>query len=648
MKVKVLIFMVSLLGLFAETRPGIPDGIETWSPDGRIAITVFGDADNTLGYNVLFKNTYVIQSSLMGITIDGAGLGEGIHLGKPDRYTINETFAMRGIVHSTVHNHCSGTRIPVTHIGSETVYTLDIRVYNDGIAFRYEIPGKGSRGVSAENTSFLIPDKSRVWYHDFHMHYEGQHTLKLISGIGEGEWGAPPITFRLPGNQGFASITESAIINYPGMGLQADGNNAFHVRLGHEQPVSYPYELRYSQEDIQRLAQPASIEGTIKTPWRVVMIADDLNALVNCDIVYHVAPPPDPTLFPRGFNEDWLKPGRAVWGYLTGEPRTLEGMKNLSRLAGELGFEYHIVEGHWARWTFEEQKELVDYSRQQHVGILLWKHVKDLRDPEKLQEFFKFCHDLGAAGAKIDFFDHEAREVIDLYRACLGEAARYHLILDFHGANKPAGEGRTWPNEMAREAIKGFETRGPFARHNVTLPFTRMLAGHADYTPMHFGDRRCETSEAHQIASAIVLTAPLLVYAEHPEMILRHPAAGVIKQIPSVWDETIVLPCSEIGEISAFAKRSGDRWFLSVMNGEQARIVKTDLSFLGDGDHRVTLIRDERPASAMASLVRKRQSFGAQQGVIIDSTAVKNNDAFVLELIPGGGFVAIFEKLTEE
>ena len=136
--------------------------------------------------------------------------------------------------------------------------------------------------------------------------------------------------------------------------------------------------------------------------------------------------------------------------------------------------------------------------------------------------------------------------------------------------------------------------------------------------------------------------------AEHPEIILRHPAVEVIKKIPSVWDETIVLPCSAIGEISAFAKRNGDRWFLSIMNGEEARIVKLDLSFLQDGDHTVTLIRDERPASAMASLIRKRESFGAQQGVIIDSTSVKNNDAFVVELFPGGGFVAMFEKVPEE
>jgi alpha-glucosidase len=140
----------------------------------------------------------------------------------------------------------------------------------------------------------------------------------------------------------------------------------------------------------------------------------------------------------------------------------------------------------------------------------------------------------------------------------------------------------------------------------------------------------------------------LLVYAEHPDTILRHPAAEVIKKIPSVWDETIVLPGSKIGEISAFAKRNENRWFLSVMNGETSRFIKLDLSFLQDGEYSVTLIRDKKPTSAMASLIRKRQSFGAQQGVFIEKTSVRNNDAFVLELLPGGGFVAMFDRVSGE
>jgi alpha-glucosidase len=141
---------------------------------------------------------------------------------------------------------------------------------------------------------------------------------------------------------------------------------------------------------------------------------------------------------------------------------------------------------------------------------------------KRASNFFSLCQRIGVVGAKIDFFDHEAKEIIDLYQTLLREAAEYKLILDFHGANKPAGEARTWPNEMTREGIYGLEHRNvpAWAPINTTLPFTRMLAGHADYTAVHFGERRKETSWTHQIASAAILTSPLLVYGAHPK---KHP-----------------------------------------------------------------------------------------------------------------------------
>jgi alpha-glucosidase len=516
-------------------------------------------------------------------------------------------------------------------------------VFNDGIAFSFMVPGRGKRIVSGEATTFIIPEGSTCWYHDFYMHYEGKHDKNSITKIPEKQWVAPPLTYKLPNESGYAAITEAALFNYSGMGLQADGNNGFRIRLGHEQPVSYPYELRY--KDAERLKIPASIEGTIQTPWRVVMVGKDLNTLVNSDIIHSLCPPADAKLFPEGFNTEWAKPGRAVWGYLNNAPRTLEGMKEMSRLAGELGFEYHIVEGHWSRWSDEQQRDFVEYSRQHGVRILFWKHSRDLRDSAKRREFLQHCQNIGVAGAKIDFFDHEAKEIIDLYFDCLKEAAEYHLVLDFHGANKPSGESRTWPNELTREAIKGLESRGPWAEHNVTLPFTRMLAGHADYTPMHFGARRCETSEAHQIASAIILNSSLLVFAEHPQNILNHKAVEVIKKIPAAWDETIVLPVSTIGEIAAFVRKKDNIWFLAILNGTTERHVSIDLDFLGEGDYKATFVRDQKQDATTVTMTRTRRRFGPMAGVVIDKTIVNKNrgEAMLIELLSGGGFVAIFE-----
>src|SRR5262249_44541439 len=161
------------------------------------------------------------------------------------------------------------------------------------------------------------------------------------------------------------------------------------------------------------------------------------------------------------------------------------------------------------------------------------------------------CLALGVVGAKIDFFDHEAKEMIDRYQSILRESAVRHIMVDFHGANKPAGESRTWPNELTREGVYGLEHRQAesWARHNTTLPFTGYPAGAGAYPPVVFGERRKETSWAHQIATAAIFTSPLLVYGAHPQSLLDNPAVDVIKSIPSVWDETIVLPQSAIGEI---------------------------------------------------------------------------------------------------
>ena len=600
------------------------------SPNGSIRIEVFFTERDGLSYRLTFKNNPVIDTSRMGIIVDGTDLGQGVELGKADLYRINNRYASRG-VHSEAVNSCNGARIPASHKETKNRYTIDVRAFDDGVAFRYLVPGEGKQRAADEASAFAIPTGSVVWYHDFEGHYEGIHTRKDISEVQPGDWAAPPLTIKLPGGSGYAAITEGALANYSGMGLQADVQRVFKVRLGHAEPVSYPFRLRYGADEGKRLANPATITGTITTPWRVVMIGADLNALVNCDIVNNVSEPPDKNLFPQGINTNWIKPGRAVWRYLDGGENTLDGMKEFSRLAGELGFEYNVVEGFWQRWTEDQMRELVQYSRQNNVGVWFWKHSKDLRTPEARQKFFKLLNELGVLGAKIDFFDHEAKEVIDLYGALLEEAAKHKIMVDFHGANKPAGESRTWPNEMTREAIKGLEARSMPSRsvHDTTLPFTRMLAGHADYTAMHFGERRRETSWAHQIASAAIFTSPVLIYGAHPRSILDNPAVELIKSIPSVWDETIALPVSEIGEIAAFARRNGNRWFLAIMNGPSARTIKVALSFLGSGQHQGMLVRDRSEDAA---------------AVKVEQTSISARDVLTVELRSGGGFIARFSK----
>jgi alpha-glucosidase len=603
--------------------------VQVVSPDGKVKFTLLPNAERVT-FNVTLEGKTVIEASPMVMKLDGYDLSSGVVFNGAERYQVNETYPWSG-AHNTALNQCNGAKISLTHDLSFTEYTLEIRAFNDGVAFRHVIPHKENASRTPdEYSTFVMPGGATVWYGGLAGgFYETEYVKKNIADVDAGEWAGPPLTFKLPDNAGYASITEANLVNYSGMALEANGHSGWVIGLGHRQPLNWPFELRYGREEGKRLGKPASITGTITTPWRVVMVGRNLNTLVNSTILPNLCPPPDPRLFPEGIHTSWIKPGRAAWRYLDGGPQGVEGMKAFSRWAAELGFEYNILEGFWSKWTVEQQKEVVDYSRKQGVGTWFWKHRKELGTPEEREEFFKLLHNLGVAGAKIDFFDHEAKEVIDLYEAILQKAAEYHVLIAFHGADKPTGRARTWPNELVREAVRGMESSALKDRawHETALPFTRCLAGPADYTAMIFNERRRNTTVAHQIASIAIFAAPLLTIAANPETILRNPAADVIKSVPPVWDETMVLQQSEIGELAAYARRNGDVWFLAVMNGPQPKTLHVPLSFLGEGEYAAVTVGDHPTDDA---------------AVEMESTTRKRTDSLDIKLRAGGGLLIHF------
>jgi alpha-glucosidase len=604
---------------------GAPDATRVQSPDGSIEFHLMLSRARAT-YALSLDRRSILEASALGIVVDGVNLGLGVEVERVERYAANERYRCRGN-HSEALNSFNGARVTLRH-RSAGKYAVDVRVFDDGVAFRYVVPGSGRR-IPDEATSFVLPAGTTVWYHDLRGHYEGAYDKRLVSEVPTGQWMAPPVTAQLP-TGAHVSITEAALEGYAGMALNAGGDGTLLARLGHSHPASYPFTLRYGDAEAARLARPATVDGVITTPWRVILVGRTLNALVNADIVQHVSPPPDARFFPNGIDTPWVKPGRAIWKYLDGGgENTLETMKEFSRLAGELGFEYHVVEGFWSRWPEADVRDLIDYSRQRGVGIWLWKHSRELHNAEARDAFFDQVKRLGAVGVKIDFLDHEAKEVIELYRVLLEGTARRQLLVNFHGSNKPTGQSRTWPNELTREAVSGMERRSTtaWAPHDTTLPFTRMLAGPLDFTPMLFGERRRETSWAHQIAVAAILTSPLLTFGAHPKTILEHPAVEMIKSIPSVWDETRVLAPGEIGELAVFARRRGDRWFLAVANGDAPRALRIPLDFLGSREYSALTVADvaTEPATVDVAACRAR-----------------SGDIMTIELRAGGGFVARF------
>ena len=329
-----------------------------------------------------------------GIVVDRADLADGAQIGAADSYKINETYPWYG-PHSTATNNCNGAKVALTYPKTNTSYTLEIRAYNDGVAFRHLVPGQGAR-TPDEATVFRVPAGTVISPQNYVSGYEGLYpwrtTGNTIEGIMDGEWTNPPFTFVL------------------------------HARLGHAEPASYGFRSRYAK-DTERLSHPAVIDGPIATPWRIVMIGADLNALVNCDIVHNVAPPPDPKLFPNGLKTDWIKPGRAVWADLDGIEESVERQKEMARLASQLGFEFNVMEGFWRNWPEAQLKDIVDYSRQRGVKVIIWSSRISVQEPQKLKDWFDMCNRTGVAGVKIDFFDHENKEVVDLYEMMAKAAA---------------------------------------------------------------------------------------------------------------------------------------------------------------------------------------------------------------------------------
>lgn len=604
--------------------------VRVTSPDGKVAFTLLANPER-LTYTVTLDGVPVIQASPIAMKLDGYDLSTGVVFKSEERTEAKETYAWYGAKSTAVSDY-RGTAIAITNDLTSVDYVLEIRAFNDGVAYRHIVPGaETALRVPDEYSAFTIPEGSTVWYGGVaDGHYETNYLKKDIADVQNGEWAGPPLTFELPRNAGYAAITEANLVNYSGMALESEGQRRWIIGLGHRQPLNYPFELRYGREEAKRLGTPAAITGAITTPWRVIMIGRDLNTLVTSTILPNLCPPPDPRLFPEGLKTSWIKPGRAVWRYLDGGPGGADGVKEFSRLAGQFGFEYQVVEGFWSQWTPAERKEVADFSHRQNVELFFWKHRNQLGTPESQDAFFKLLADSGVSGAKIDFFDHEAKEVIDLYESLLRKAAEHHIMLVFHGADKPTGRQRTWPNEVVREAVRGMESSAMMerARHQTILPYTRYLAGPADYTTMLFNERRRDTTVAHQIATMVVLASPLLTIAANPTSLLASPAVDVIRKIPSTWDETIVLPGSEIGEAAVFARRSGRRWFLAVMCGPAPKTIPVALSFLGSGSHSATVIRDDAPDGST---------------IKVQTATYRSTDTIPLDLRGGGGLVVSFD-----
>ncbi len=622
------------------------------------SIEIFTTSEGALRQRVTFEGQEVIAPSALGIVLDGVPLGTKESL--TGRFSVGDLTAY-GIRHAD---------------GSEWI--VETRTFSDGVALRYRIPTTGERKVSRELTSFTLPSGSTAWYASavFQYGYTQKYQARAMETI-TGQMLAPPATFRLPSGI-YAALTEANLWDYHGCVFEGTAPNTVSVRFCESAEARKEGKImgmptrnhnEIAKEPPEWMAPPKRGTREIVTPWRVLMLSKDLNGLVNNAIIPKVSDLPDPTLFPKGAKEPWLRPARALWTWLAARPNrlSLETFYALADEAHLLGYEAIVLDEGWERWPSNSPRakgkdkwgmlaDLCAYARERNVDVWVWRpcvprrpgdwhtmaeaefgtyfafgdysKANTRRGVEFRDVFFAKCAAAGVRGLKLDFLHRENVPTIRFQEEILRDAAKHRLMVLFHGVNKPTGDNITFPNLLSKEAVSGLECVGwgdmaPWPVHNTTLPFTRWLCGPADYTPVNFR-RKCHESVTfgNQAAAFVMFTSPVLILGADSEDLLNSPCRSLFEAVPVVWDETFVLEPSRIGELALIARRKGNDWWLAAMNGMEAKDITVKLNFLGDGPYELAAAEDATPE-------RRKLRFR--------ETTVSAKDPLPLRLLSGGG-----------
>jgi alpha-glucosidase len=625
------------------------------SPDGsnRIAIQLSGSG--TPVYAVSRNGNLVITPSPIQLDLDSDTLGWGMAVTGSEtasadtRYPIVAGGASEGRDHYnqlTVHFQERG--------GAKRKMDVVLRAYDDGVAFRTVIPVQPQTAAAViryERTGFYFPSGYKCWGFNvgrFGSSHEGEFDPVDVPRLRDHNLFSLPFACET-GKAAFA-ITEADLLDFAGMYLTGRGDGGPGLQL----------KLSPSLDD-PRIAVRTRIGSPIVTPWRVVMLADQLGKLNESTLIASLSSPS------RIEDTRWIKPGLASWDWwsgpsiaaLPGQRSTTAVAKALIDFAAANGLPYTMIDEGWyagaggggvrrpgvdiTKWADAiNLQDVADYARQRKVRLWVWTHWQAL--DEQMEDALALYEKLGIAGIKVDFMERDDQWMVNWYTRTLGAAARHHLMVDFHGAFPPRGLTRTWPNFMTQEGVMGAEynkwSRRVTSRHNVMLAFTRGLIGPMDYTPGGFrnvtpaefrarGDLpMVQTTRAHGLALYVAFLSPLGAVSDSPDTYVATPAGfDFVKAVPASWDETRYL-AGETGEYIVLARRKGRTWFLGALNSETARQVTVPLAFLGRKSAAMRLWTDGAKPDAPVFLEK----------------SVAAGEALTLDLAANGGAAAILAK----
>lgn len=637
-----LLFILLFHSGFAQNSPW-----KLTSPDGKITVklNIGPSAIEKLLYTVSLNGKMVLQPSPLGIDREDQQFGPDLtFVSSTEPALIDEHYQLKSGKRLLCRNYANERLLTFRNAAGKEVQLI-WRAYNDGIAFRYRFAEQDTKlyKVIKEHTGFRLPTDGRAWIHpyDWNSRLKPSYEQYCQSNIAIGTDSPNPKGWAYPmlakTGSAWIMITEAVLDGtYCATHLQSTGDGLYTVNFAEEEEVA----LAGSPEPTSSMPW--------QTPWRVIVLGDSLSDIVETNMVQHLNPPSVVA------NDAWIQPGRASWSWWSngGSPKVFSVQKQYVDFSADMGWEYILIDAGWPLMTGGTMEDVVHYARSKGIGVWLWYHSGSgqpmdtlnyrnlMSDQHARRTEFARLQKLGVKGIKVDFFDSDKQGVVKRYPEILADAAKYEIMVNFHGATLPRGLERTYPNLMTTEAIKGAEgfgrqescDRAP--AHNATIPFTRNVVGSMDYTPVTFSNKIRQgveafnrTSFAHQLALAVVFESGVQCFADKSESNAALPEAprNFLKHVPTAWDETKLLDGFP-GDFVIMARRKGDTWYIAGINGKNEKCsFSFSLPFIR-GHKTLEIIKDgsERTSFAMDKL----ESDGKIQ----------------VDVLPYGGFTATVKR----
>jgi alpha-glucosidase len=643
--------ILSMLVIGAAQAQPAAGPLEVTSPGGALVVRV--TPGRALTYEVTHGGHPVVPPSPIGLVLaDGRTLGAPAVVARSVVRSVDETLRpVLRVKRAEVRDRFNERRIDF-----QGGYALIVRAYDDGVAWRFATSLPAEITVRNEEATFRFTADHQLWFPEEESlisHQERLYKRISLSAVTGARFCSLPMLVDTGAGLKIA-ITEADLFDYPGMDLAGAGPNALKGSF-----PAYPLKLDLKNDRDEHVAARADYiaktKGTREFPWRVLVMAERDATLIESDIVYRLAAET------RLDDTSWIRPGKVAWDWwnalnVYGVPFrsgvNTETYKHFIDFAAEQGLEYVILDEGWYKLgdltavvPDIDMEAIAAHAKDRNVGLIMWVIWKTFDD--QMDAALNLFQKWGVKGIKVDFMQREDQPMVNFYERVARRAAERRLLVDFHGAYKPTGLYRTYPNVITSEGVVGLEhskwSADASPDNAVTFPFMRMLAGPVDYTPGAmlnatkedfkpiFNRPMSQGTRSHQLAMYVAFESPLQMLSDSPSNYRAAPESlAFIAKVPSVWDETRVLAAS-VGESIVIARRSGDTWYIGGLTNWTPRDVDVDLSFLGPGRFELELHRDG-PNSHRAAVDYVRET-----------TPVTADERLRIHLAPGGGFAGRIE-----